>query len=300
MNVFVTGATGFVGTAVVHELLTAGHTVLGLARSAASAEKLVEMGASVHHGDLTDFQSLKSGAAMSDAVIHLGFVHDFSRFEEMCALDKEVIRAIGDTLLGTSKPFIVTSGTALFSRPGITTEQDFSTNIPNPRIATENAADEMAAKGVNIAVIRLSPSVHGRGDRIGFVPLLIKAAREKGISAMIHQGNNVWPAVHRLDAAALYRLALEKPFEKGIRYHAVAEQGVPFRSIAGAIAEQLEIPLVSLNEQEATQHFGWLTHFAELDNLTSSEQTQKYLGWIPHHPTLLRDLKEGDYFTPMQ
>ncbi|VXB37087.1 MULTISPECIES: SDR family oxidoreductase [Chryseobacterium] len=300
MKVFVTGATGFVGTAVVQELLAAGHQVLGLARSEESAKKLTEAGAEVHRGDLNDFESLKSGAAVSDAVIHLGFVHDFTRFEEMCTLDKKVIETIGEALVGTDRPFIITSGTALFSKDGVTTENDLSANNPHPRIATENAADAVAEKGVKVAVIRLSPSVHGKGDVIGFVPLLIKIAREKGVSAVINDGNNLWPAVHRLDAAKLYRLALEKPFEKGIRYHAVAEQGILFKTIATQIADRLNIPIVSLNSEETAEHFSWFTHFAKLDNKTSSEQTRKSLGWNPEHPTLMEDLKASVYFTEHQ
>ncbi len=297
MKVFVTGATGFVGTAVVQELLKAGHKVLGLARSEESAKKLINAGAEPHVGDLMDFESLKLGAKLSDAVIHLGFVHDFSRFPEMCILDSKVIEAIGDALVGTDKPFLITSGTALFSKDGITTENDRAMNHPHPRIATENAADDQVAKGVNVAVIRLSPSVHGEGDEIGFVPLFIKIAKEKGVSAIIREGKNHWPAVHRLDAAKLYRLALEKPFEKGTRYHAVAEEGTQLKTIAAEIAERLNIPLISLNAEEAEQHFSWFTHFAKLDNQSSSTLTREMLDWTPVHPTLLEDLKGSYYFS---
>lgn len=297
MKVFVTGATGFVGTAVVQELLKAGHDVLGLARSEESAKKLINAGAEPHVGDLMDFESLKSGAKLSDAVIHLGFVHDFSRFPEMCILDSKVIEAIGDALVGTDKPFLITSGTALFSKDGITTENDRAVNHPHPRIATENAADDQVAKGVNVSVIRLSPSVHGEGDEIGFVPLFIKIAKEKGVSAIIREGKNHWPAVHRLDAAKLYRLALEKPFEKGTRYHAVAEEGIQLKTIAAEIAERLNIPLISLNAEEAEQHFSWFTHFAKLDDQSSSTLTREMLDWTPVHPTLLEDLKGSYYFS---
>ncbi|MDR2270172.1 MAG: SDR family oxidoreductase [Sphingobacterium sp.] len=300
MKVFVTGATGFVGTAVVQELLRAGHEVVGLARSEESAKKIIEAGAESHYGDLTDFDSLKSGAKAADAVIHLGFVHDFGRFQEMCELDKEVIGAIGDALVGTDKPFLITSGTALFSKDGITTEQDRSVNHPHPRVATENAADDQVAKGVRVAVIRLSPSVHGEGDKIGFVPLFIKIAREKGVSATIGDGVNHWPAVHRLDAARLYRLALEQPFEKGTRYHAVSEEGIELKTVAAEIAERLNIPLISLNSQEAEQHFSWFTHFAKLDNPSSSEWTRNALGWKPVYPTLLEDLKGSYYFSELR
>jgi len=296
MKVFVTGATGFVGTAVVQELLANGHQVLGLARSEESANKLIAAGAEVHRGDLNNFESLKSGAELSDAVIHLGFVHDFTRFEEMCQLDGKVIETIGASLLGTDKPFLITSGTALFSKDGVTTEKELSVNNPHPRIATENAADAVAAKGVKVAVIRLAPSVHGKGDIIGFVPTSIHIAREKGVSAFINEGNNFWPAVHRLDAAKLYQLALEKPFESGTRYHAVAEQGIPFKNIATFIAEKLKVPVVSLTNNEAAEHFGWFAHFAKLNNLTSSEETKATLDWNPQHPTLEEDLQENVYF----
>jgi nucleoside-diphosphate-sugar epimerase len=289
MKVFVTGATGFVGTAVVQELLANGHQVLGLARSDESANKLIAAGAEAHRGDLNDFESLKSGAQVSDAIIHLGFVHDFTRFAAMCELDGKVIETIGEALQGTEKPFLITSGTALFSKDGLTIETDRSVN-PHPRIATENAADAVAAKGVKVAVIRLSPSVHGKGDIIGFVPTLIRVAKEKGKSAVINDGSNFWPAVHKLDAAKLYRLALEKPFESGTRYHAVGEQGIPFKDIAGFISERLEVPVVSLTNDEATEHFGWFAHFASLNNLTSSEETKSALGWNPQYPTLLEDM----------
>lgn len=299
MKVFVTGATGFVGTAVVQELLANGHQVLGLARSEESANKLIAAGAEAHRGDLNDFESLKSGAEVSDAVIHLGFVHDFTRFAEMCELDGKVIETIGEALLGNEKPFLITSGTALFSKDGLTVETDRSVN-PHPRIATENAADSVSAKGVKVAVIRLSPSVHGKGDVIGFVPTLIRIAKEKGKSAVINDGKNFWPAVHKLDAAKLYRLALEKPFESGTRYHAVAEQGIPFKDIATFIAERLLVPVVSLNSDEAAEHFGWFAHFAKLNNLTSSEETKSALGWEPQHPTLMDDLQSDVYFSEAQ
>lgn len=296
MKVFVTGATGFVGTGVVQELLANGHEVLGLARSEESANKLIAAGAEAHLGDLNDFESLKSGASVSDAVIHLGFVHDFTKFAEMCELDGKVIETIGEALLGTEKPFLITSGTALFSKEGLTIESDRSVN-PHPRIATENAADAVAAKGVKVAVIRLSPSVHGKGDIIGFVPTLIKIAIEKGKSAIINDGNNFWPAVHKLDAAKLYRLALEKPFESGTRYHAVGEQGIQLEDIATYISEKLEVPMVSLTDEQAADHFGWFAHFVKLNNLSSSEETKSALGWNPQYPTLMEDLQSDVYFT---
>lgn len=296
MKVFVTGATGFIGSAVVRELLGAGYQVLGLARSEEAEQKLITAGAQAHRGDLTNPESLKAAASASDAVIHLGFVHDFSRYAEMCKLDEQVIETIGQALVGTDRPFIITSGTALFSKEGITTEEDLSGAHPHPRMATENAADAVAQKGVKVAVIRLSPSVHGEGDKIGFVPLLINIAREKSISAMIDEGDNHWPAVHRLDAANLYRLALETPFTSGTRYHAAAEQGIPFKTIAGRIADRLKIPLVSLPAEEAAAHFTWFAHFASLNNLTSSEKTRAALNWEPKHPSLLNDMNSNIYF----
>ena len=297
MKVFITGATGFIGTAVTQQLINAGHQVIGLARSEKSAEKLIETGAQVHHGDLSDPESLKLAAANADAVIHLGFIHDFSRFEEMCKLDAKVIAAIGDALIGTEKPFLITSGTALFAAEGITTENDRHAQHPHPRIATENAADALVSKGIKVAVIRLSPSVHGEGDKIGFVPMLINIARERQTSAMIAGGQNHWPAVHRLDAAELYLKALEKPFQSGTRYHAVAEQGIPFSNIAEVIAARLTVPLISLSAEQATEHFSWFSHFAQLDNQTSSQQTRAMMGWNPRHPSLLEDL-HGDVYFP--
>jgi nucleoside-diphosphate-sugar epimerase len=296
MKVFVTGATGFIGSAVVQELLAAGHQILGLARSDQAEQKLIEAGAQPHRGDLTDFESLKSAASACDAVIHLGFIHDFSRFEEMCKLDEKVIKAIGEVLAGTDRPFFITSGTALFSKEGITREDDFSAAHPHPRIATENAADAVAATGVKVAVVRLPPSVHGEGDRIGFVPLLINIAREKQLSAIVGDGNNHWPAVHRLDAAKLYRLALETPFASGTRYHAVAEQGILFNTIAREIADRMAVPLISCTAEQAAAHFNWFSHFAQLDNLTSSEKTKLALDWDPQHPGLLDDLRGNVYF----
>ena len=296
MKVFVTGATGFIGSAVVQELLTAGHQVLGLARSDQAEQKLIEAGAQPHRGDLTDLESLKSAASASDAVMHLGFIHDFSRYEEMCKLDEKVIKAVGEALAGTDRPFLITSGTALFSKEGITREDDFSTTHPHPRLATENAADAVASTGVKVAVVRLPPSVHGEGDKIGFVPMLINIAREKQLSAMVGEGKNHWPAVHRLDAAKLYRLALETPFTTGTRYHAVAEHGIPFNIIAGEIADRLAVPLVSFNPEQAAAHFTWFSHFAQLDNQTSSEKTKHSLNWEPKYPGLIDDLQGNVYF----
>lgn len=295
MRVFVTGATGFVGSAVVKELINNGHQVLGLARSDASANALIAAGAEVHRGDLTDLDSLRSGAAAVDGVIHTGFIHDFTRYKEMCEVDKIAIEAIGAELAGTNRPFIVTSGTALVSPGSLATENI----IPapgasvHPRVS-EQTADALAEMGINTAVVRLSPSVHGAGD-YGFVPMLIKLAREKGVSAYIGEGQNRWSAVHRLDTAVLYRLALENATPKA-RFHGVAEEGITVKAIAEVIGKQLNIPVVSISNEEAAAHFGWLAGFAGLDCPASGKITQESLGWKPTHIELLADMEQGGYF----
>ncbi|WP_258101071.1 SDR family oxidoreductase [Marinoscillum pacificum] len=296
MKVFVTGATGFIGSAVVQELLKHGHQVLGLARNEEAAEKLKAAGAEVHRGDLNDTESLKAGSNASDGTIHLGFIHDFTRFAEVCAIDKAAIESMGEQLIGTDKPFLVTSGTAVASRDGILTEKDRVQSSPNPRTATELAVDTLASKGVKVAAVRLPPSVHGVGDAHGFIPILVNMAREKGVSAMINEGLNKWPAVNRMDAAIVFRLALEKLTEPGTRFHAVDDQGVPFRLIADKIAKGLDVEVKSVTTEEAEADFTWFTHFAMFNNLTSSEATQKTLGWKPSHPSLLEDLDNGFYF----
>ncbi len=296
MRIFVTGATGFVGSAVVHELIDAGHQVLGLARSEAAANLLIAAGAQVHRGTLENLESLRSGAAISDGVIHTAFNHDFSNFQENCETDRRVIETFGSMLADSDRPLIVTSAIGVLPRGHLATEETMPIAGPasHPRAATEEAANSVAAQGVRISVIRLAPSVHGNGDR-AFVPRLINIAREKRISAFIGDGSNRWPAVHRLDAAHLFRLVLEKG-TPGSRYHAVAEKGVPFREIAEVIGCRLNIPVVSKNSEEAAKHFGWFTHFAAMDIPASSQQTQEQLGWYPTQPKLIQDIDQPHYF----
>ncbi len=294
MRVFVTGATGFIGTAIVKELISAGHQVLGLARSDASAKKLIEAGAAVHHGDLENLESLRSGTTQSDGVIHAGFIHDFTRFAEVCAVDKLAIETMGNLLVGSNRPLIVTSGTALVSPGKLATEDIIPPFNPAWPRASERAADEVAAQGVHAAAIRLSPSVHGEGDYHGFIPILIRTAREKGVSAYIGEGNNRWNAVHRLDAAHLYRLALENA-TPGAHYHGSAEESITVREIAEAIGRQLNIPVISIAPDKAPAHFGWFAHMAAIDCPASSKLTQERLHWHPKHSTLLTDITNGVY-----
>jgi len=296
MRVFLTGATGFIGSAIVQELIRAGHQVIGLARSDSGAKSLIAAGAQAHQGDLEDVDSLRSGAAASDGVIHTAFIHDFSKFQASCEADRRAIEAIGSALAGSDRPFVMTSGTALVSSGRPATED----NAPdsNPFAALRGASEELslslASRGVRVSVVRLPPTVHDAGDH-GFVPVLIGMAREKGVSAYVGEGLNRWPAVHRLDAAHLFRLALEKA-PAGTRFHGVAEEGVAFRDIAKVIGKRLNIPVVSKSIEEAANHFGWFTHFAAIDNPTSSTRTQQQLGWRPKHPALILDLDNEHYF----
>ena len=288
MRVFVTGASGFIGSAIVDELIAAGHKVLGLARSDAAAASLIAAGADVHRGSLEDLDSLRSGAAAADAVIHTAFIHDFSKFQANCETDRRAIEAIGSALAGSDRPFIVTSGTGIARTPGRPTTEEDAPDSEIPRIASEQAAASVQALGVRVSVMRL-PQVHDPVKQ-GLITYLIDVAREKGVSAYVGDGQNRWPAVHRLDAAHLYRLVLEKG-SAGARYHAVDEEGVPLRDIAEVIGKHLNVPVVSKSHEEAADHFGWLAHFAAFDIPASSQWTQEQLGWRPRGPGLISDLQ---------
>ncbi len=300
MRVFVTGASGHIGSCVVPELLRAGHEVVGLARSDKSAAAIRAAGAEALRGDLDDLGTLRGAAAAADGVIHLAFKHDWGNFAEAAATDLRAVETIGSALEGSGKPFVSTSGTLMLAflgplgRPA--TEEDAITAEPlPPRVASENTVVALAARGVRSSVIRLAPTTHGPEDHHGFVPRLIGIARDKGVSAYVGDGSGRWPAGHELDAARLYRLALEAA-PAGSRLHAVGDEGVPFRTIAEVIGRQLDLPAVSIPVEEAEAHFAFLGPFVQLDNPTSSARTQALLGWRTVHPALIPDLEEGHYF----
>ncbi|RYF98087.1 MAG: SDR family oxidoreductase [Caulobacteraceae bacterium] len=294
MRVFVTGATGFIGSAIVPDLLRAGHQVLGLARSDEGAKALLDLGADVHRGDLEDLESLRSGAASADGVIHAGFNHDFSKFAENSETDRRAIEAMGEVLAGSARPLIVTAG--LHPTTGrATTEDDELPAGPGltPRVS-EQTALALVERSVHASVMRI-PQVHDR-DKQGLVTYLIQVAREKGVSAYVGEGLNRWAAVHRLDTASAYRLALEKGVA-GARYHVVAEEGVTARAIAEVIGRGWDIPIVSITPEEAAAHFGWLAFAASMDAPASSQLTQERLGWQPTQETgLIADLERASAF----
>jgi nucleoside-diphosphate-sugar epimerase len=295
MRVFVTGATGFIGSAIVPELISASHQVLGLTRSEAGAQALLAAGAEVHRGDLEDLESLRSGAAESDGVIHTAFNHDFSKFVANCEMDRRVIATLGAALAGSDRPLVITSGTGIGNAaPGQLASEDnpADPNHPNPRVASELAGASMLQTGINVSVVRL-PQVHDT-TRQGLITPAVALARDKGVSAYVGDGRNRWPAVHVLDTARLYRLALERR-QAGARYHAVAEEGVAMRDIAEVIGQGLKVPVVAMSPEEAAGHFGWLAAFVGRDLPASSALTQQRLGWHPTGPGLIADLEQMRY-----
>lgn len=288
MKVFVTGASGFIGSAVVKELLAAGHKVTGLARSDESLKAISEAGAETLKGSLDDLDSLRSGAAASDGVIHTAFIHDFSQYAKAAEVDKAAIEAMGEVLKGTAKPIVVTGGIlGLPKTGGFITEADAA---PGSGRASEAAAMALADAGVNASVIRLPPSVHDKGDK-GFVPFIINMARRKGAAAYVDEGNNRWPAVHRLDAAHLFRLALEKA-AKGSRYNAIGDEGIPVREIAEVIGNHLNLPVISINPEKATDYFEWMGRFISFDSPATGYKTRELLGWQPKHIGLIEDMQK--------
>ena len=296
MRVFVTGATGFIGSAIVRELLAARHQILGLARSDAAAASLVSVGAEVHRGSLDDLESLRSGVAATDGVIHTAFIHDFSDRAGAAQADQRAIETLGSALAGSDRPFVVTSGTALLPLGRLVTEEDAAAtgSAAPPRSASEGVALSLVSRGVRVSVVRLPPSVHGEGDH-GFVPALINIARAKGMSVYPGDGSNRWAAVHRLDAAHLFRLALESA-PAGSRLHGVADEGVPVRDIADVIGRRLDVPVVARSVEEASEHFGWLGPVFSGDCPASSMLTQQRLRWHPVQSALLADLDQDYYF----
>lgn len=293
MRVFVTGASGFVGSAVVNDLIAAGIQVLGLVRSQASAEKLKDSGAEILIGDINDTEIIRKGATSCDAVIHTAFNHDFSRYKESCEDDRKVIEIFTDVLIGTQKPLVITSGVGILrSEKAITEDDTPASSTSVPRAASEEAAIEARSKGVKTYIVRL-PIVHGKYDH-GFIPIVIGMDKENGQSGYIGDGLNRWPGVHRKDAAILYRLIVEKQPQQAV-FHPVAEEGIPFKEIARVISENTSLPLKRLTEDEAEAHFTWFKHFAAMDGYASSEKTKKVLGWKPQQIGMLEDLSQN-YF----
>jgi nucleoside-diphosphate-sugar epimerase len=294
MHLFVTGATGFIGSALIAELIEAGHQVTGMTRSDAGAQSLIHAGAEVHRGTLEDPQSVRRGAEKADGVIHLAFDHDFSRFVENCEKEKRVVAALGQALAGSDRPLVITSGTGIGSggHGQLATEDVFDPNHPTPRIASELAGNALLEAGINVSVVRL-PQVHNPFKQ-GLITPLVAIAREKGAVAYVGDGDNRWPACHLSDVVRVYRLAIERG-EQGRRYHAVGEEGVRSREIAESLGRGLRLPVTSIAPDEAQAHFGWMAMFVGLDMPASSAQTQARLNWRPTGPTLIADLDEARY-----
>lgn len=296
MRVFVTGATGWVGSAVVKELIANGHQVAGLTRSQANADALTEAGGEPLFGALTDLEVLRKGASEADGVIHTAFGLDMSKILVLSAEDKGAIETFADVFRGSDRPVIVAGGFGIYPHGQVFTERmSIGPVIPAFPRASEQTAIAVAERGVRATVVRLPRSVHGLGERHGFIPQLASLAREKGISAYVEEGDNLWPSVHRLDAARVFRLALEHG-AKGGPFHAVAEQGIPYRQIAEAIGNQFRLPAVSLSQEEASAHFGPMAMFIGGNGPASSEQTREHLGWVPQQPGLLADISQPEYF----
>jgi len=295
MRVFVTGASGFIGSAVVRELLGAGHEVLGLARSDEGAASVAAAGAEVLRGSLEDLDSLRRGAADSDGVVHTAFVHDWANYGRAVETERRVVTALGEELAGSDRPLVVSSGTAAVAEPGRPATEEDPSDPSWPRIVSEQTAFSFVERGVRVAVLRLAPTVHGEGDH-GFVPMMIDTARDKGVSAYPGDGVNRWPAVHRFDAANLFRLALESA-PAGTTLHAAAEEGVPVREIAEVIGRHLNVPVKSIPSGESVAHFGFVGQFLHRDVWVSSAWTRERFGWQPVQPDLIADLEKGHYFT---
>jgi nucleoside-diphosphate-sugar epimerase len=293
MRILVTGASGWIGSAVVPELLAAGHEVLGLARSDSAAEAVAALGSEVHRGTLDDVESLRSGAASADGVVHLGYHHDFAQMAEAAELDRRAIEAFGEVLAGSGGPLVIASGVLGLGAGEVATERDRPDPAAHPRVANAQTALSLADRGVRSSVVRFAPTVHGPGDP-GFVATLVDLAARTGVAAYVDDGTNRWPAVHRLDAAALVRLAVESA-PAGTVVHGVDEEGIPTREIAAAIGRSLDVPTQSVPATDALAHFGWIGPFFAMDAAASNTLTRELLGWAPTHPGLLADLDAGRY-----